>query len=86
MGNEECDLPEAKRGRCFRKGGKGSVMSYAVEKEHKVEIEEWLLDLAVEATSAIVFQQSRETRSLFGVSGGMTGKSGRRVDSSFLKF
>lgn len=61
-------------------------MSYAVEREHKVEIEEWLLDLAVEATSAIVFQQSRETRSLFGVSGGMMRKSGRRVDSSFLKF
>lgn len=79
-------ISEAKREKCFRKGGKRSVMSYAVERQNKVEIEEWLLDLAVEATLAIVSQQSRETRSLFGVSGGMTGKSGGRADSSFLKF
>lgn len=86
VGNEECDLPEAKRGKCFRKGGKGSVMSYTIERQHEVEIEEWLLDLAMEAPLAIVSQQSRETRSLFGASGGMTGKSGRRADSSLLKF
>lgn len=72
MGNQECDLPEAKRGKCFRKEGKGSVRSYAVERWSKVEMEKWLLDSAVGATLAIVSQQSKETRSLFEASGDMS--------------
>lgn len=65
--------------------GRGQLC-HTIERQHEVEIEEWLLDLAMEAPLAIVSQQSRETRSLFGASGGMTGKSGRRADSSLLKF
>lgn len=85
MGNQECDLPDAKRGKCFRKERKGSVTSYAVERWNKVEMEKWLLDSAVGTTLAIVAQQSKETRSLFEASGGMNWEVRKKGGQLFFE-
>lgn len=85
VGNQECDLPEAKRGKCFRKEGKASVTSDAVERWDKVAMEKWLLDSAVGATVATVPQQSKEARSLFEASAGMSWEVRKKGGQPFLE-
>lgn len=54
----------------LQEGREGATYVLAGEGWNGVEMAEWLLDSAAMATLEIVSQQSREARSLFGVSGG----------------
>lgn len=49
MGNQECDLPDAERGTCFRKERKGPVTPYAVGRWYEVEMEKRQPDSAAGA-------------------------------------
>lgn len=63
-GNQECGVPEAER-EVFQ-GGRGSVMSHAVERWNKVGTEECLLDPAMLAALAMCSNGIGRTEACLG--------------------